>query len=137
MKFIELNKTYLPAYLSLLSQLSNIGNSANYEEYFDNVYWCNRNRQRTYLLIGDELIGCGTIVIIPRFSHSLSASARIEDVVVNDGFRGLGYGRKIIDYLVDYAKDLDCYKITLSCEQKNEEFYKKCGFSTVGLEMRQ
>jgi hypothetical protein len=31
---------------------------------------------------------------------------------------------------------MKCYKIVLNCIDKNEEFYKKCGFQKVGNQMK-
>ena len=59
----------------------------------------------------------------------------IEDVCVDKEFRNRGYGKNIVNFLINRAKDKGCYKITLDCSISNKEFYKKCGLEERGLQM--
>jgi glucosamine-phosphate N-acetyltransferase len=59
----------------------------------------------------------------------------IEDIIVDKEFRGNGYGKYIINYLIKYAKNNNCYKIILNTDEKNLKFYQKCGFKKTNIEM--
>tara|TARA_B100001989_G_scaffold78107_1_gene53804 strand:+ start:2085 stop:2537 length:453 start_codon:yes stop_codon:yes gene_type:complete len=82
-----------------------------------------------------ELIGTACIYIKQCYYRSMAKSATIEDLVVDINYRGNGLGKKMIDYIIDYSKKNDIYKIVLQCTYENEEFYKKCGFESKNLLM--
>lgn len=81
------------------------------------------------------IVGAGTIFILPKI-HNFSVG-QIEDVVVNEEYRGLYLGKRIIEKLVDIGiHDFHCYKILLNCHDENIGFYEKCGFDIAGTSMR-
>lgn len=82
-----------------------------------------------------KLIGCGTIIIEPKFIHNCGYVAHIEDVCITQEYQGNGYGKKIIQHLIDISKINNCYKIILNCNEENEEFYKRCGFKKNNIQM--
>ena len=54
----------------------------------------------------------------------------IDDLCVDDRCRGKGIGTLLYEYTVAYAKEIECYNITLnvwSCNHDAMEFYKKRG----------
>ena len=75
-----------------------------------------------------ELIGCGTLLIEPKFIRGMTYLAHIEDVCIDQMYRKKGYGKILIDYLIRVADDYDCYKISLNCSDVNVRFYASCGF---------
>lgn len=81
------------------------------------------------------MVACGTLVVERKFIHNCGALAHIEDIVVSDELRGLGLGKLLIQQLVHLAIRAGCYKITLDCDPKNQEFYAKCGFQMKGFQM--
>lgn len=62
--------------------------------------------------------------------------AHIEDVAIHKELRGFGYGKKLITYMVEWAKENQCYKIVLFCSNNNVKFYRKCGFRHTSNLMR-
>ena len=65
--------------------------------------------------------------------------AILEDVYVEEKYRGKGYGAKIIQEAVDEAKRNNCYKIigtSRHTRDKVHEFYLKLGFEDYGKEFR-
>lgn len=82
-----------------------------------------------------EIIGCGTIIIEPKFIHKCKNVAHIEDVCIKPEYRNKGYGNKVIQLLIDISKLNNCYKIILNCNEKNKLFYKKCGFTETNKQM--
>lgn len=99
-----------------------------------------QQRSDTYqpIVILDEnqrVVGCGTLVIEQKFIRSLGALGHIEDIVVLDDQRGKGLGKLIISVLCHLAFQQGCYKVSLDCDPKNEEFYRKCQLENKGFQM--
>lgn len=86
---------------------------------------------------GKELVGTGLLLIQMNLSHSGRPYGHIENIVVDSNHRGKGIGKKIISYLIEKAKENNCYKIILDCKKENVAFYEKCSFKETGeVEMR-
>ena len=65
--------------------------------------------------------------------------ALLEDVFVQEKFRGQGLGIKIINAAIEEARKAGCYKIigTSRYERENvHKFYQKMGFKDYGKEFR-
>lgn len=60
---------------------------------------------------------------------------QIEDVVVRQGFRGLGFAGDIVEALKIRARELNCYKVVLNCSPDLELFYNRLGFKDVNKQM--
>jgi GNAT superfamily N-acetyltransferase len=55
----------------------------------------------------------------------------MEDVVIHPDHRGLGYGAKLVDHVVEFAKQKNFKRITLLTDRmsaESQEFFKKQGF---------
>jgi GNAT superfamily N-acetyltransferase len=55
----------------------------------------------------------------------------LEDVVIHPDHRGQGYGRMLVDYVVDFARQKNFKRITLLTDRmsaESQEFFKKHGF---------
>lgn len=134
----KLKVTDYKNYISLLSQLTEVGNITK-EIFTDRLREIEQNRY-LYLYVmynkrTDELIASGTVYIEPKFIHGCSKVGHIEDIVVNNNYRGKNYGHSIIKMLVKIAHIVGCYKVTLACKKRNVDFYEKCQFKQEGYEM--
>lgn len=134
----KLRNTDYENYISLLSQLTNVGNITK-EMFIEKIKEIEQNKYLHLYVISDDinnkLIASGTLYVEPKFIHECSRLGHIEDIVVNSNYRGKKYGNLIIDLLVNIAKIVKCYKITLVCSKKNIAFYNKCNFIQEGYEM--
>ena len=54
--------------------------------------------------------------------------SHIEDVVVREGFERKQIGGKLVESLLEIAKNRGCYKTILDCKDDVKEFYEKIGF---------
>jgi glucosamine-phosphate N-acetyltransferase len=123
-------------YLDLLGQLT-VAGSVDRKAF---NAWFNRLQPDYFVyVIEDEqehnLIGSGTLVIEHKLIRGSGDVGHIEDVVVNDRFRGLRYGVSLITTLTGVAEKLGCYKVILDCETSNVPFYEKCGLTANGVQM--
>ncbi len=54
----------------------------------------------------------------------------IDDLCVDEELRGKGIGRKLYEYVLDFARQEKCYNVTLNvweCNPAAKKFYEKCG----------
>lgn len=83
----------------------------------------------------NKIIGTAKLFIEYKFNNNLTKMGHIEDVVIEEKYRGNGIGKKLIIILLEEAKKKNCYKVSLCSSQKNKDFYIKCGFKVKDLEM--
>ena len=83
-----------------------------------------------------QIIGSATLLIEQKFIHNGGKAGHIEDVVTRKGYEGKGIGREILKELIKIAKDNECYKIILDCDEKLVNFYEKIGFKKNSIMMR-
>lgn len=63
----------------------------------------------------------------------------IDDLCVDEKSRGLHIGRSLYEYVLKFAKEQDCYNVTLNvwaCNESAMNFYEKCGLQVqkIGME---
>ena len=84
----------------------------------------------------DKLVGIISVFIERKLIHNLGKVAHIEDLVVDKDERGKGIAQKLINKCVEYAKNENCYKIILNCNENLIKFYEKSNFYNAGYQMR-
>ena len=81
--------------------------------------------------------------ILQRFGGQLMTehdTLYVDDICVDEAARGMGVGRAIYDYIVDYARSLGCYNVTLNvwtCNPGAKAFYEKLGLKPYRVSMEQ
>lgn len=75
-----------------------------------------------------KAVATGSVILEEKLIHNGGKVAHVEDVVVDEQYRGRGIGAIVMDRLEYVAKQHQCYKIILNCSQENEEFYSKLGY---------
>lgn len=78
------------------------------------------------------VIGTVKILIEQKWYSEASYVAHIEDVVIDKVYRGQGYGKTLMEYVVEFCKGEGCYKAVLYCSEHNSPFYEKSGFHREG-----
>lgn len=138
-KFKLLSDENINEYLDVIKYLSdtierdNMNNLMNYYKIME-LYpfiqiWV---AQEIY---SNKIIGCGTLLIEPKFIHKCGSVAHIEDICILPEYRSKGYGKIIIQLLIDISKINNCYKIILNCNDEKKDFYEKCGFCETNKQM--
>ena len=56
-----------------------------------------------------------------------------EDFVVDERYRSLGIGKKLIEFSFVFAEQNDCYKILGICQENFMPYYDKQGFKKTGF----
>eukprot|EP00760_Papus_ankaliazontas_P023160 PhM_4_TR1960/c1_g1_i1/m.96284/K00621/GNPNAT1, GNA1; glucosamine-phosphate N-acetyltransferase len=123
--------------LELLSKLTSVGDVTE-EQFISQVKLSQRLGKYTLVAVHDDrVVAMAAVIIEPKLTRNCGFVGHIEDVVVDDAFRGTGLGREVIDRVCEYGfVDGRCYKIILDCAESNQGFYEKCGFQRKEIQMR-
>ncbi|KAH8342127.1 hypothetical protein KR059_012609, partial [Drosophila kikkawai] len=145
---------YDRGFLQLLSQLTHVGN-VNRTQFLSNFIILLTFKEFILIIIffparfsqmkasGDyfvtviedtrknEIIGAASLVIERKFIHNCSVRGRLEDVVVNDTYRGKQLGKLIVVTVSLLAEELGCYKMSLDCKDKLIKFYESLGYVLI------
>ena len=104
--------------------------SLDYETFEDLIY---EMRDKEYTMIGiferGELITYAGVFVQTNLYHKRHLF--VDELVTDEKFRTQGYGKMMLEYLVDYAKMAACENIVLSSGFAREDahrFYEKEGF---------
>ncbi len=63
----------------------------------------------------------------------------LEDVFVEEEFRSVGVGTKLVQAVIEEAKNQKCYKLIATSRESREgvhNWYEKIGFKKYGIEFR-
>ena len=133
-----IKQDYYQGFLQLLEQLTEVNSDdITYDDFCKHF---DEKTSYTYVIFdqnNNKVIATATLFIEKKFIHKLGSVGHIEDVVVDNNYRGKNLGKEIVDKLIMVAKDHKCYKIILNCSDKNVRFYEKCGFNRKDVQMVQ
>ena len=122
-------------FMSLLTQLTVANKDVPIDEFKKQYDSINSNVFVIHDYEKDLIVGSGTVFIEKKFIRNFLSVSHIEDVVIDSNCRGMGYGKLLIDYLIEFSKTNNVYKIILDCSEANVKFYEKCGFIVKGTQM--
>ncbi len=127
---MQIREMDLKELYTIYDVVKQLRDTLSYEEFEDLIY---DMRDMEYKMIGvmdaDKLISYAGVAIQTNLYHKRHLF--VFDLVTDEKFRGKGYGKTLMDYLVDYARMGMCEKIVLSSGLQREEahlFYEKNGF---------
>lgn len=81
---------------------------------------------------GKTLVSTCALTIIPNMTRSCKPYGLIENVVTSHAFRKRGFGKSVLSYALNYAWNMDCYKVMLLTGRKSNDtfrFYESVGFN--------
>jgi glucosamine-phosphate N-acetyltransferase len=79
-------------------------------------------------LRNNKIIGSATLVVERKFIRNCAMKAYLEDVVVDDTYRGKQLGKLIVVTVTLLGELVGCYKMTLECKDKLIPFYRSMGY---------
>jgi len=123
---------YDRGFLELLAQLTTAGSVSrqDFHTRFDQM----KQQKDTYFVVVIEdctrklIVATATLMIEWKFIHNCGKVGHVEDVVVNQTYRGKNLGLRVVEELNRIAKQLGCYKIILDCSVANVPFYNRLGY---------
>jgi ribosomal protein S18 acetylase RimI-like enzyme len=91
--------------------------------------------------VGDEVVGCLQLTIIPGLSRGGMTRAQIEGVRVHSSRRGEGIGEQLVRDAIDRARAAGCELVQLTTDASRtgaHPFYERLGFvaSHVGMKLQ-
>ena len=121
-------------FINLLKQLTETPDIS--EEQFKKQFNL-LNKNDLYLVIEEnkKIIAYGSILIDFKFHRNCRNVGHIEDIVVDKNERGRGLSKILLEKLIDYGKNMNCYKLILNCKDEYIIFYKKFNFEKNGNNM--
>lgn len=128
-------------FFETLSNLTDVGKIRNDSKLAKEILKRIGNDRNYRIIIAEDkqnrqVIGTATLLIEQKFIHNGGKVGHIEDVVTRKGYEGKGIGKKIIEELIKIARENECYKVILDCNEKVMEFYEKMGFRKHAIMMR-
>jgi len=134
LSFRKLQKSdYHKNYIQLLSQLTTTGNIS--ENEFSKIFNNLGNNTHIYVyedVEAQKIIASATIILEQKFIHNGGIVAHLEDVVVDSNSRRFRIGQKLIQKIINIAKENKCYKIIADCKPSLIPFYEKNNFEKKG-----
>lgn len=122
---------YYKNYLELLSQLTKVGN-ITFED-FSKILVKNQSQIWVYEdTTTNKIVASASILLEQKFIHGGGIVAHLEDVVVDQSYRGCQLGKKLIANIVEKARESGAYKIIADCKAELISFYSKNGFEKRG-----
>ena len=82
-----------------------------------------------------DIIASGTIIIEPKLIRGGKSVGHIEDIVVKSAHRGKQISSDILNLLKNIAREKDCYKVILDCNEEVKKVYNRSGFEEKGIQM--
>jgi glucosamine-phosphate N-acetyltransferase len=122
-------------FLEVLNQLAPV---RSYDEKHFHDVWKEMVTQGKHVYVGEiegKVVCTGTLLLERKLYYGGCYFGHIEDVVVDEGYRGKGIGLKLIKWLIEDAKSNNCALIVLDCMDDKVDFYIKSGFYRRGNQM--
>lgn len=90
----------------------------------------------------DTVMGYAFCVFQQHINDNILTAVKtlyIDDLCVDENLRGQHIGKQLYEYVLEFAKQSDCYNVTLnvwSCNPNAQKFYESCGLVPykVGME---
>jgi len=125
---------YHKNYLQLLSQLTQVGHIS--PEEFSNILAKIQSQIWVYEdSHANKIVASASIFLEQKFIHGGGIVAHLEDVIVDEAYRGNQLGHKLIANIVEIAKNSGAYKIIADCKTELLSFYSKNGFEKRGKQI--
>jgi len=104
----------------------------NFDKEINSTYLTDPTSITLVSVDSNTVTGVASLHIIKKLTRTLGL---IEDVAVNENYRGKGIGKKLVEKLIGIASEKSCDKTVLNSSEKNSEFYEKIGFEKNEIQM--
>ena len=126
-------------YLECLNLLTSVG-ECNFEMFKTSFETMRKNKMH-YIFVAesnDKIIGTGTLGIEQKFIRNCALKGRVEDLITTTTTmeKRSDVDKAIMDAIVEKARQLGCYKMSLESLDKHLDFYQSYGLEVdAELEM--
>jgi PhnO protein len=125
--------------LTVYEQICELESFAFDIKHFENIFFYNIYDVNTLYYLAEDATGncLGFISChIQLLLHHCGKVAEIQELFVKADYRSRGLGGKLIDYIEEMLKELDCVSFEVTAQNKRlatHEFYKNNGFKNSHL----
>lgn len=130
-----LQKNDYADYLNLMRQFRPIDYTISFEQFCELYDIIFKNSEIFVARLNNKIVGSITLIYDQKFINNYSLYAHIEDVVVDENYRQLKIGSKLIEHVKNRATEKNCRKCTLTCSKEISSFYLKNHFEEKGILM--
>jgi glucosamine-phosphate N-acetyltransferase len=126
---------YNKKYLDLINTFTRIPENKTFEEFCKIIDLISLQNSHTYVIEHNNMIISSIKILVEQKLHNnFKCVAHIEDLVTHKDYRKQGLASMLLKYVIDLGRSFNCYKIILSSNPENEEFYIKQNFIKKGTE---
>jgi predicted GNAT family N-acyltransferase len=134
-RHIESND-YFKGYLDLINVFTREPVVKTFEEFKDVLSKIYSQNSEIYVIEkNDKIISSIHLLYEYKVHNNFKLVCHIEDVVTDTEYRNQGYASILLKYAVQKAEEKKCYKIVLSSNENNKQFYINNGFLLKGVEL--
>jgi glucosamine-phosphate N-acetyltransferase len=114
-------------YINYIKLIDSNISEKNYNDFINNTL----SEYHVILVIelDDTIIGTGTLIIEKKMTYGGCKMGHIENILIDEKFRGKGYVEKLMEELLSISKKKKCYRVDLNCNSELKHFYEKNGFN--------
>lgn len=122
--------------LEMLREVNGLSGEYEYDEnfIFESRRYFESGEQTTVIASdGETLVGCASLSytwIMPTFSHPTGNRAHLMNVYTRADYRRRGISKKMVEILIDEAKENGVTEISLDATEMGRLLYESLGFKT-------
>ena len=120
--------------LEMLREVNGLSGEYEYDENFisESRRYFESGEQTTVIVSdGETLVGCASLSytwIMPTFSHPTGNRAHLMNVYTRADYRRRGISKKMVEILIDEAKENGVTEISLDATEMGRPLYESLGF---------
>ena len=120
--------------LEMLREVNGLSGEYEYDEnfIFESRRYFESGEQTTVIASdGETLVGCASLSytwIMPTFSHPTGNRAHLMNVYTRADYRRRGISKKMVEILIDEAKENGVTEISLDATEMGRPLYESLGF---------
>lgn len=109
--------------------MKHISSMVDKDFFTDFITLLSNDHQIKVLVVNGIIIGSGTILIEYKLTYGGCKLAHVENILIDENYRGKGFATILIDHLLTIANEHICYRVDLICSDDLITFYSKQGFT--------
>ena len=120
--------------LEMLREVNGLSGEYEYDENFifeSRRYFESGDQTTVIASDGETLVGCASLSytwIMPTFSHPTGNRAHLMNVYTRADYRRRGISKKMVEILIDEAKENGVTEISLDATEMGRSLYESLGF---------
>jgi len=130
-EYNDFNKSFM----DLINTFTRTPNTTSYDEFCNYINKIRQQNSEIYVIEEDnKIISTIKIFIEQKIHNNFKTVGHIEDLVTHLEYRKRGLARSLLNHAINECKLYNVYKIILSTNIENINFYLNNGFKNKGVE---